>query len=175
MADTAPAPSGKGNVLTRKIGPLPTWGWVSIIGGAIVVWAVYARSKAGSTTATAADSASTTPPDVFLVSPDSTTPAGGATTGTVITNGSGGGSTNTTTPPVQTTPSPGPVTTPKPPKKKPGTRLTEKVGQGGITLATFAKRHNWTQAELASVEKLNNLKSTSKLKKGQQLLAPAGR
>jgi hypothetical protein len=168
MADTAAAPSGKGNVFTRKIGPLPMWGWVSIVGGAIIVWAVYEHNKAGSTAAAATDtSASTTPPDVFMVSPD--------TAGTTITNGSGGGSTNTTTPPVQTTPSPGPVTTPKPPKKKPGTRLTEKVGQGGITLATFAKRHNWTQAELASVEKLNNLKSTSKLKKGQQLLAPAGR
>ena len=40
------APARKGNVLTRKIGPLPTWAWV-LIGAAIVIgYAVIAgRSK----------------------------------------------------------------------------------------------------------------------------------
>jgi hypothetical protein len=74
-------------VFTRKLGPLPTWGWIGIVGGLIVVWAMYSRSKASST------AASTTPsgipadqvPDfinqtyVNTTAPSST-PAGGTTT-----------------------------------------------------------------------------------------------
>ncbi len=41
------APPRKENVLTRKIGPLPTWGWVAIGGGGILAWAYFKRKKGG--------------------------------------------------------------------------------------------------------------------------------
>src|SRR6516164_11250344 len=40
------------------------------------------------------------------------------------------------------------------------------------TLAQFAKEHNWTSATLAAVEKINNLKSTSRLTKGERVVRP---
>ena len=47
------APSGGGNVLTRKLGPLPTWGWVGIFAGGVIIWAaVKGRKKGGTTTDT---------------------------------------------------------------------------------------------------------------------------
>ena len=44
------------NALTRKLGPLPTWGWVAIVGGGAVAYAVWERrntSTSGSGTAAA--------------------------------------------------------------------------------------------------------------------------
>jgi hypothetical protein len=35
--DTPSAPSAEGNVLTRKLGPLPTWGWAVVVAGAVLV------------------------------------------------------------------------------------------------------------------------------------------
>lgn len=45
---------GKENVFTRKIGPLPMWAWVAIIGGAILAWSFWKNKTAGSTTSTPA-------------------------------------------------------------------------------------------------------------------------
>ena len=51
MAPERSATAGRGgNVFTRKIGPLPMWGWVAIVGGAILAWAYYKNRTAGSTT-----------------------------------------------------------------------------------------------------------------------------
>lgn len=36
------------NVLTRPIGPLPTWGWVGIIGGGVITWAIVAHRSSSS-------------------------------------------------------------------------------------------------------------------------------
>ena len=48
----APAqPSSGGNVLTRRIGPLPTWAWVAIVGGVIVAYELYKSYSSGSTAA----------------------------------------------------------------------------------------------------------------------------
>src|SRR5271155_3134735 len=58
MADTAAPPaSGKGNVLTRKIGPLPTWAWVGIVIVPIGIYAYIERKKsaAASNTTTGTD------------------------------------------------------------------------------------------------------------------------
>ena len=46
-AGAAP-PARRGNVLTRKIGPLPTYGWVAIVGGGILVWAYFAHRNSSS-------------------------------------------------------------------------------------------------------------------------------
>lgn len=57
QAPEAPARGKKENVFTRKIGPLPMWAWVAIIGGAIIAFSFYksktsgaASSQTGSTT-----------------------------------------------------------------------------------------------------------------------------
>ncbi len=46
QASPAPAGTRKENVFTHKIGPLPMWGWLAIIGGALVAWRVYAGKNA---------------------------------------------------------------------------------------------------------------------------------
>lgn len=53
----APARGG-GNVLTRKIGPLPTWAWVAIVSAILIGWAYFRSKQAGSST-TAADTTAT--------------------------------------------------------------------------------------------------------------------
>ena len=52
MAPERPA-ARRENVFTRKIGPLPMWAWVAIIGSVIVVYSLYKRKTAGATTSTA--------------------------------------------------------------------------------------------------------------------------
>lgn len=47
----APPARGGGNVLTRKIGPLPTWAWVAIV-SVILIGYAYWRNKQAGTTAT---------------------------------------------------------------------------------------------------------------------------
>ncbi|HXZ71596.1 MAG TPA: hypothetical protein VEH31_12115 [Streptosporangiaceae bacterium] len=39
------APARRENVFTHKLGPLPMWAWVAIIGGAFVAWRWYSSSK----------------------------------------------------------------------------------------------------------------------------------
>lgn len=54
----APSSGGGGNVLTRKVGPLPTWAWLGIIAvGGGAVW-LYARHRQSAASA-AADTSST--------------------------------------------------------------------------------------------------------------------
>ena len=59
-----PARSSGGNVLTRKIGPLPTYGWVAIVGAGILVWAYFAHRNASSSSSQSSNTAnSSTVPD----------------------------------------------------------------------------------------------------------------
>lgn len=53
VPERAPAAGGGGvkGTFTQKIGPLPMWGWIAIIGGAIVAWRFYASRKAASSNA----------------------------------------------------------------------------------------------------------------------------
>lgn len=56
-APAAAAPSrgaGGGNVLTRKIGPLPTWAWVAIAAAALLGWAYYKNRTSSSSTGSGA-------------------------------------------------------------------------------------------------------------------------
>ena len=166
-APAAPAQGKRGNVFTRKLGPLPMWAWL-LIGIALILGYVYYRSKtsAGSSTAdqTAAGTDASQVPQFVnqtytTVQPPAQSGQAG-TPGVVIPDGG---------PPTGGPGGPGGV---KPPLK-PDTRYTEAVGQGGITLATFAKRHRWSQAYLKQVEGLNKITARTRLKKGQRLLAPA--
>lgn len=73
------------NVLTRKIGPLPTWGWVSIAGGTIIIWAVWQRHNQASAQAQQQQSAyapGTVPP---VIMQNYGTPEGPETTNIRIT------------------------------------------------------------------------------------------
>jgi hypothetical protein len=71
------------NVLTRKLGPLPTWGWVAIGGGGILLWAWAERKKTTATATTASspgtDSSDLQPPYVFQVYPSTQEGGSGGT------------------------------------------------------------------------------------------------
>ena len=52
----APPARGGGNVLTRKIGPLPTWAWVAIVSVILIGYAYWRNKQSSSATAdTSAD------------------------------------------------------------------------------------------------------------------------
>jgi hypothetical protein len=50
-APEAPPRSGGGNVLTRKLGPLPTWVWVAIVSAIILAYVVIKQRGSSSSTA----------------------------------------------------------------------------------------------------------------------------
>ncbi len=53
MSESAPESGGGGsNIFTRKVGPLPLWGWLAIATVAAVLYALYAKNKASSTSTT---------------------------------------------------------------------------------------------------------------------------
>lgn len=58
-------PARRENVFTHRIGPLPMWGWVAIIGGGFLAWRWYsnknAASSSGGTTSSTDTSANTVP------------------------------------------------------------------------------------------------------------------
>jgi|SRR5215469_2036125 len=55
MSEPAPERGrGGGNVFTHKLGPLPMWAWVAVIGGVIVAWSLY-KSRTSSQQQAAAD------------------------------------------------------------------------------------------------------------------------
>jgi hypothetical protein len=50
MSESAPERTGGGgNTFTKKIGPLPMWGWMAIIGVLAVLYSYYKKSKSSST------------------------------------------------------------------------------------------------------------------------------
>src|ERR1700685_433653 len=70
------------NALTKKLGPLPRWGWAAVGGGTLLAYLLYRKYAAGSTTTTTTTTASgsTSIPTVDLVN---STP--NASTGTTTT------------------------------------------------------------------------------------------
>jgi hypothetical protein len=137
------------NVFTRKIGPLPMWSWVAIIGGVVVVWALYEQHKQSSAAASST-SANTTPPqiDQFAI----------------------------TVPPEQEPAPPATATTPTPEKEdEPASQEHSFKTNRAATLAQVAKSRHWTPAQLKAVEKQDKLKASSKLRKGQVIKVPWAR
>lgn len=54
MSESAPERTGGGggtNVFTRKIGPLPVWGWGAIVLLVAVFWSMYSKQKAAASSA----------------------------------------------------------------------------------------------------------------------------
>lgn len=77
---STPGGRGGGNVLTRKIGPLPTWAWVAIVSVLLIGYAYWRTKQSGTaadTTATGTD-ASQVPQFVNQTYTSVTPPAAGA-------------------------------------------------------------------------------------------------
>jgi hypothetical protein len=146
---------GSGNPLKRKIGPLPTWAWVLIaLAGLLGVAYWRNRGTSSSSSGSASDSTGDT-------TDASQVPQFVNQTFTSVS------------PPTAPNPVPGPapITTPMKPTPPPVGVKTLTVGRN-MTLKQFAKEHNWTPTTLAAVEKLNHLKASSRLKKGQHIKRP---
>lgn len=127
------------NVLTRKLGPLPTWGWMGIGTAAVGGIALYLAHKQGSSASTAAStdtgttSTSNVPDYVFQnynqLPQESATPATAAATTTATapvtgTIGAGG---------------------------QPAAQgLHSYTSNGKLTLAEVAKQHNTTPAAIVA-------------------------
>ena len=56
------ASGGGGNVLTHKLGPLPTWVWIAVIGLGIIAWSWW-KNKSADAASTANTASSSTPAD----------------------------------------------------------------------------------------------------------------
>lgn len=111
----APArPGGRENVFTHRIGPLPMWGWLAIVGGLLAAWRLYSNKQAaqsaqsGQSTSSTDTSANTVPQFVNQTYVSTTAPAAPGTTdsssGGTVTNPA---PTGTSTQPKPTTTLPG--------------------------------------------------------------------
>jgi hypothetical protein len=148
-------PAGKGTGLTRKVGPLPVWGWAAgsaTAAVAFVWWRGRHKTAAGSATAATTASTSTSSTDAQLAaelqellneqSGNGAGPGGGGSTGTgggsslggttVTTTGTSGGTTTKTTTSTKT--GTGTGTTTK-------TTSSTKTGTGTGGTAPTAKPH----------------------------------
>jgi hypothetical protein len=59
MSESAPERSSGGNAFTRKVGPLPLWGWMAIIAVVAFAYSYYKKSKATSSAGTSTASTTT--------------------------------------------------------------------------------------------------------------------
>jgi hypothetical protein len=90
----SPAPAvkagakGGGNVLTKKLGPLPGWAWAALGVGAFYLWKKHEASSAASTTA--ATTASSGDNGAALPTSDTTAPSGYAYQGPGVGTGGSG-------------------------------------------------------------------------------------
>lgn len=148
------------NLLTHKLGPLPTWGWMGLGTGGVVGVALYMKHKAGTAstltgTTPTATSASNVPDYVFQnyneIPPAAAPP------------------TATTTPPPTTQPAPGstPTITGKNPTIGPGNQPANPgthiyTSNGKMTLAQVAKAHKTTPAAIVATtgKNKNNISKT---------------
>src|SRR5215469_10982407 len=66
MSETAPErpASGGGNVLTHKLGPLPTWLWIALAALIIVAWAYWRNRQASNASAANTSATGTSANDV---------------------------------------------------------------------------------------------------------------
>lgn len=83
-----PVPGKRENVFTHKIGPLPMWAWVAIVGGGLVAWRLYASKNAatqaqqqGTSTSSTDTGANQVPQFVNQTYVSTTAPASPGTTG----------------------------------------------------------------------------------------------
>jgi LysM repeat protein len=164
--------SGGGNVFTHKLGPLPTWVWIVIIGLAIVAWSWW-KNKSASAASSANTAASSTPADQVpqfvnqtytTVTPPSVNVTD--TDATPVSVPPGGAPPKPTPTPVKTT-APKPVA-PKP--QQPPIFNKTYIVKKGETLNSIAKQLGISRVDLAHA---NGLGTGAGLRTGQTLKVPS--
>jgi hypothetical protein len=134
------APARRENVFTHKIGPLPMWGWLAIVAGALVAWRLYSGKSSstatGSTASTDQTSANQVPQFVNQTYVNTTAPGAAGTTPPAGTTGG----TPTNPSPVSTVPS----TQPKPTTTFPGSwTYPAPSGLQAYDVASTGARLSW--------------------------------
>ncbi len=156
------------NVLTRKLGPLPTWVWVAIVAGLVLLYVVYEDRKSSAASKTAQKGAGNGEAAGYLVPPyiwtyASFPPEGGGKPNPGGTDqgggkGKGGGKGRGN------------------PGKDQSTR--EITVDKDETLKELASYLHWSDATLKQVEQMNKLQGgghltpSTKLHKGQTVIRP---
>lgn len=146
----SPSPSG-GSGLTRKIGPLPVWGWVAAaaaVGVGFIWWRNHQANAATAATSDTASGVDTSTDDAASI----------ATLQSEIQQLQGDESTDEKG---------------KPPTDKEKTK--EITVPRNETLAQLARAEKWTKATLKAVEALNGLSPASKLRKGEKIKRPVAK
>lgn len=172
--ERAPARARGGNVFTHRIGPLPMWIWVAVIGGVIVAWSLYkSRTSGQSSTASSSGDTGTPAADVpQFVNQTYTT----VTPPTVNVTEPGGDDDDEVQPPARVK---FPIYHPpvKPPVKKPPAKKSPVppifnavyVVRKGETLNSIAAKFKVTRVALAHA---NGLGTGAGLRTGQKLKVP---
>ena len=162
---------GGGNVLTHKLGPLPTWVWISIAAALIIAYSWW-KSKSANAASSANTAASSTPADQV--------PQFVNQTYTTVTPPSVNVTdTDTAPPPASGTPAPpGPTPTPvKAPAPRPAGHPVQPpifnktyIVKKGETLNSIAKQLGISRVDLAHA---NGLGTGAGLRTGQTLKVPS--
>lgn len=138
------SPGGRDNVFTHKIGPLPTWGWIGIVGGGLIAWRLYSNRNGANTAAqtgatTSTDTSANTVPQ-FVNQTYVTTSAPLAPTTASSSGGTNTGSTSGT----PTNPAPvGSSTQPKPSTTLGGWSYPAPTGLQAYDVAATGVRLSW--------------------------------
>ncbi len=191
------APAKRENVFTHKIGPLPMWAWVGIVGGILVVWRIYSSKNAAAsaaqqaaTTTTPSTPANQVPQFVNQTYVSTTAPSSTGATAATPAGPTPVSPTPTATPqPTSTTPNPNtaavklpsPVTV----SGAPGSytvglnsgKTDEWTSTGAYSLNTIAKSHAMTAQQLinSSLAAENNVPLQKYVaKKNYNAKIPAG-
>ena len=162
-----------GNVLTHRLGPLPTWVWIAIAAALIIAYSWW-KSKSANAASSANTSASSTPADQV--------PQFVNQTYTTVTPPPANVTVNNTTPapaPVTQPTAPGPVQTGTPSKEPPPSRAPATqppifnktyIVKKGETLNSIAKSLHISRVDLAHA---NGLGTGAGLRTGQTLKVPS--
>ena len=158
-------------MFTHKLGPLPTWVWIVIIGLAIVAWSWW-KNKSASAATSANTAASSTPADQVPQFVNQTYTTVSPPTVNVTTPAAAPVSQPTAPGPVQTgTPSkePPPYRAPAP-SSQPPIFNSNYVVKKGETLNSIAKQLHISRVDLAHA---NGLGTGAGLRTGQTLKVPS--
>ena len=170
--ERAPARARGGNVFTNRIGPLPMWAWVAIIGGVIVAWSLFKSRTSGKQQA---QDTSTPASDVpqFVNQTYTTVQAPNVQDEDEAPPSSPHPSAPPPKPPIPVTyrpPTPKPpVTRPPVPSKQPPIFNAVYIVRKGDTLNSVARRFGVTRVELAHA---NGYGTGAGLRTGEHLKVP---
>jgi nucleoid-associated protein YgaU len=170
-----------GGGLTKKMGPLPMWGWMAVVLVLVVLYAYYKKSKAASTTAPTSAAGGVNSPggvDSSLVPQfinqtytDVTPPAAPNVTVTQTDTGS-----SVPGPPGPAGPpgTPGKPGTPAPPDKEPTPpKTTVYTVKKGDTLSAIAATYH-VKGGYPALAKLNRIANPNLIYPGQKITIPNG-